>query len=87
LDDLTLYVIRDNVHFTYRTVYVKSTGGKNEWLTLKQLVSVNSDKFLPGKKISGLIEVEFQETYIHTTGEREETQVIKFSGPFTAKVK
>lgn len=87
LDDLSLYVIGDKVHSTYRTVYVADTGGKNEWIPVKQLITLNSNKFPTGKKIRGHIEVEFQEIYIHQNGEREETGIIKFSGPFTVKIK
>lgn len=87
LDDLTLYVTGDKVHATYRTVYVASAEGENEWLPIKQSLSLNSDKFLTGKKIRGQIEVEFQEIYIHENGEREETRIIKFEGQFVAQIK
>ena len=88
LDDLTVSIIAGNVQTAYRTVYKASAPNtRNEWIPVHQSVTISSDKFTIGKKIRGKIEVEFQEIYIDQHGERQETQIIKFSGPFVARIK
>ncbi len=87
-DDLSVLIFEDKVHSVYKTVYVvKTFNEKNEWVPIKQLIYLNSDKFLLGKKIRGSIDVEFQEVCVNKNGDRKNTKIIKFSGQFVAKIK
>lgn len=85
-DDLNIYIVAEKLISTYKTVYFQS-GGKNEWIPIRQVLSINSKDFKKGRKIKGKIDVAFQEILIDDKGQRKETRVIEFSGEFAAKIK